>query len=166
VDALEALTGRSDVRYATFTPWAHVVNVTPLLRRDKAWCPRCLAEWHRTGSVLYEPLVWAVEVVERCTHHGVPLVSQCPFTDCQARCSPVSERSHPGYCGVCARWLGTDHEDREVFQTGDADLADVVAWFVAHSVDAPRRLDRRLTRPVTTWHACRTLMKQLGDKRP
>ncbi len=60
VDALEDLTGRVDLRYMTFVPWARVVNVTPLLRRDKAWCPRCYAEWRRAGHAIYEPLLWAV----------------------------------------------------------------------------------------------------------
>jgi hypothetical protein len=160
VAALEHLTARCDLRYLTFTPWARYLNVTPLLRREKAWCPRCYQEQKRLGSVFYEHLLWAVRFVERCHVHNVPLVSECPFEDCRASSSPLATRSRPGHCSLCGRWVGRDKADDAASDVAD-DAGVVVAQLVEHAGDGPERVVTAWSRPATGWAAWQLLAGQL-----
>lgn len=162
--ALEDLTGRGDLRYLTFTPWARFLYATPMLRRDKAWCPCCYDECRRFGRVVYEPLLWTVERVERCPRHGVALVSECPFEDCRARSSPLSARSRPAYCGACGRWLG-DGERSAAAPEHATDAEAIVELLIEHGRDGPDRLEPECTRPATGWSAWQTLAQRLRSLR-
>jgi TniQ len=162
VVALEALTGRGDLRYLTFVSWSQALNVTPMLRRGKAWCPRCYAEWRRSGQVFYEPLLWMVRAVSSCRVHDVSLATECPFPDCRAQSSPLSARPRPGYCNVCHRWLGSDTTGRspqDRAEMGDAD--HVVGLLIAHATDGPSRVVVPWTRPATGWSAWHAIAHQL-----
>jgi hypothetical protein len=161
VQALEDLTGRGDLRYLTFMPWAQVINATPMLRREKAWCPHCYAEWQRRGETVYEPLLWTITRVERCLRHGTALASECPFPACRAQSSPLSSRSRPGFCGMCGEWLGTDATTSggPVQVAGGA--ARIVALVIEHAVDAPGQVVRHGRRPVRDWQGWEALASQL-----
>lgn len=77
VQALEALTLRSDLRYSTMLTWANVIADGGLLRAIKAWCPTCYKEWKAAGQKIYEPLIWALDVVKVCNRHHQTLQTQC-----------------------------------------------------------------------------------------
>lgn len=57
VAAMSALTGRLDLRYLTLLPWAQVISKRGLLRRHRAWCPKCYQQWHDNHTSVYEPLL-------------------------------------------------------------------------------------------------------------
>jgi hypothetical protein len=162
VAALEYLTARSDLRYLTFTPWAGCLNVTPSLRREKAWCPQCYQEQQRSGKVVYEHLLWTVRFVARCPVHNLALISACPFEDCRALSSPLSARSRPGYCSRCGRWLGRVRVDDAASDFGD-DGGAVVARFVEQAAVGPERVVPAWSRPATSWAAWQLLAAQLGN---
>src|SRR5712691_1599215 len=63
VRALEALTLRQDLRFLTYLPWKQVLAEIGLLRRTRAWCPRCFDEWFCEGREVYEPLLWRLNAV-------------------------------------------------------------------------------------------------------
>jgi hypothetical protein len=164
--ALEDLTGRRDLRYLTFVPWAQVINATPMLRHEKAWCSRCYAEWRHRGETVYEPLLWTIQMVERCPRHGTPLVSECPLPGCSAWSSPLSPRARPGICGVCGAWRGTDLKKTKC----RSEVHDRVAWtvglFIEHAVDGPCRVIPHGGRPVTSWEGWQILARQLEVQSP
>jgi len=103
--ALEALTLRNDLRFLTMLTWAEVISRTGLLRRSRAWCPTCYYEWRYTDKVIYEPLLWSLDVVKICPHHHQRLLENCPH--CQKQLSTLAGSSRPGYCSKCVKWLGS-----------------------------------------------------------
>jgi TniQ len=106
VEALEKLTLRTHLQGTTMLPWADVFSQRGLLRPYRAWCPKCYAEWREAGSIVYEPLIWAIDLVKVCPVHNVYLSHICQYEDCQ-KCLPViSKTSYPGHCSYCGRWLG------------------------------------------------------------
>ncbi len=105
VKALEALTIRSDLRFLTMLSWTEVTSKIGLLRRHRAWCPTCYEEWRMNGKVVYEPLLWAIEVVNICPQHYQRLMDRCPH--CQQQLFVIAELSRPGYCSKCGEWLGS-----------------------------------------------------------
>jgi transcriptional regulator with XRE-family HTH domain len=128
VQALETLTGRRDLLYLTLLPWAVGLSSHGLLRRNRAWCPDCYAAWQQTGQTIYEPLLWALEVVKSCPQHQRWLSDRCPHTHCRQVAPILAPGSRPGYCPRCAGWLGsepgTDRARREVL------APDQLAWQV------------------------------------
>ena len=161
VAALEELTGRHDLRYLTFVPWAEVLHATPMLRHYKAWCRWCYAEWQEAQCVVYEPLVWAVQGVESCIHHGVALAMACPYADCRAQSSPLSARTLPGYCDACRRWLGSSPRDGVPDVRLPQELEAIAGLFIEHADDGPGRVTRERSSPVTGWRAWRILARKL-----
>lgn len=108
VMALEALTLRNDLRGLTMLTWASVLPSKGLLRSVRAWCPTCYQEWRAAGQVIYEPLIWALDVVRICPRHHRHLLFLCPH--CQQQLPLLSWRSVPGYCSKCHRCLGVSTE--------------------------------------------------------
>ena len=107
VRVLERLTGRQDLRFLTWLPWAEVLDHRHLIRATRAWCPACHAEWRNRGSVVYEPLLWAVASVRCCPLHGTPLADRCYSPECGEKGHQwLGARARPGYCVRCRRWLG------------------------------------------------------------
>jgi len=105
VQALETLTARTGLRFLTMSTYANVLSAWGLLRSSRAWCAHCYEEWRQTGQCLYDPLLWAIGVVEICPRHGQPLTVECPHDGCQAE--PVlAPYAVPGYCSQCGGWLG------------------------------------------------------------
>ena len=106
VEALEKLTLRNDLRLLTLLSCAEIFPSHGLLRNRKAWCPTCYQDWLMSEQIVYDPLVWTIEVVKVCSHHYRPLRFHCPH--CQQQLLLLDWRSRPGYCSHCDGWLGTD----------------------------------------------------------
>lgn len=105
VRALETLTGSSALRFLTMLTWAAVLPPRELIRRFRAWCPACYQHWYDAGQVVYDPLLWSIEVVTICPLHQQLLQSHCPH--CHASLTALSYHSRPGYCSKCRQWLGS-----------------------------------------------------------
>jgi len=106
VQALEALTGRRNLRFLTLLSWTDVLPIHQLQKPSRAWCPICFEEWRKDGRVTYDPLVWTLAPVTFCPKHLRPLLVACPFPDCRRPSPWLSSRSRPGCCARCGRWLG------------------------------------------------------------
>lgn len=106
VQVLQALAMRQDLAQLTMLPWANALPSRGLLRRTRAWCPACYEEWRGAGQIVYEPLLWALEVVTVCPRHNRPLQTSCPHEECRQSLRVLDAYSRPGYCSHCGRWLG------------------------------------------------------------
>ncbi len=120
--------------------WADVLSPKGLVRRAQAWCPLCYEEWKRDGAVVYNPLLWSLEVVSRCPLHHTPLHQRCPHEGCNRLIPLLAPGSRPGYCSHCGRWLGCqcaknpisaatllDHDDTEWQHWVAARVAELIA---------------------------------------
>ncbi|TFI50804.1 hypothetical protein BLD44_029645 [Mastigocladus laminosus UU774] len=106
VGAMSALTGRLDLRYLTLLPWAQVISKRGLLRRHRAWCPKCYQQWHDNHTSVYEPLLWSINTAQVCPYHHQPLQEQCPY--CHQQQLTISGDSRTGHCNKCGKWLGNN----------------------------------------------------------
>ena len=106
VNILGKLTARGDLRALTLLPWQRLLTSGGILRRRRAWCPRCLQEWRHHATPIYECLAWAFTPVTVCPVHDILLEQNCPH--CRHRMLFLSAHAHPGFCARCNRWLG-DH---------------------------------------------------------
>ncbi len=104
VEILEALTKRSDLQFLTMLPWAEVLPFRGLIRRNLAWCSSCYEEWKDADKIIYEPLIWALDVVTVCDKHQQKLDFRCPH--CEYTLPFLGAKSQPGYCAKCGNWLG------------------------------------------------------------
>jgi hypothetical protein len=104
VQALETLTQRENLHFLTLLTWGDVLSSKGLLRESRAWCPICYDCWDITEQTVYEPLIWALDVVTVCPLHHYPLETQCP--SCHKNNWLLEWRSRPGYCTKCGKWLG------------------------------------------------------------
>jgi hypothetical protein len=104
VEVLERLTLRCDLRLTTMLPWAGVISVKGLIRRERAWCPACYDECVANGVELYDQLIWAIQSVTACTKHKQPLNLICPL--CGRGQRLLSHDLRPGFCARCQSWLG------------------------------------------------------------
>ncbi len=133
VQVLERLTLRRDLRFLTMLSWVDVLSPRELLRRTRAWCPVCYEERRRTGQVVYEPLLFALEVVSVCPSHRLQLHLRCPYQDCGSPQPPLAPRFQPGYCVRCDRWLGCSSQSEDsqvVLRDGEW----VQQWWVGNAV--------------------------------
>ena len=108
VRILESLTLRNDLRWLTLLPWTDVLSNRGLLRSTRAWCPECYTTWQTEERTVYEPLLWALQVVDICPQHRRRLCLQCPI--CQQPLPLLNSRTRPGYCSKCGSWLGASLE--------------------------------------------------------
>jgi len=106
VQELEKLTLRKDLHYLTLLTWTEVLYIRGLIRSTRAWCPLCYEEWHISGQLVYDPLIWSLLPVTACTSHHIHLSQFCPHEDCHRKLPGLAWRSRPGYCSYCHRWLG------------------------------------------------------------
>ncbi len=106
VRVTEELTLYSDLHILTMLSWSNVLSPKALLRRSHAWCPFCYEEWRANKQIIYDPLLWSLEVVTICPHHNTSLLLQCPYADCKRSVQVLAPRARSGYCSHCSRWLG------------------------------------------------------------
>ncbi len=121
---LEQLTGRTDLRYLTLLWWIGNLHSRKLLRTKPAWCPFCYAEWKENGSVIYQPLVWMLQVIQICTKHKRQLEDRC--SHCGKDQSTIAVKTLPGYCTQCKMWLGLSFGLNE--QKIDKDMIESQLW--------------------------------------
>jgi AraC-like DNA-binding protein len=110
IKALANVTKRDDLRSLTLISFADVLSNIGLLRGTKAWCPLCYYEWEQSGQIVYEPLIWAFDLVTICPRHHLPLLLLCPH--CQTKIPFLTWLSRPGYCSKCFKWLGNSHSNQ------------------------------------------------------
>jgi hypothetical protein len=103
-DAMQRLTGRSDLAALTMIRWRSVLAATGMVRSCQAWCPVCFEEWRIKRKLLYEPLLWSLKETELCVDHFVPLETHCP--KCRRTHVPLTWYSTLGFCPWCQSWLG------------------------------------------------------------
>jgi AraC-like DNA-binding protein len=113
IDVLERLTFRDDVCFLTMYPWRHGLSYHKLLRHHLAWCPKCYQEWQPSEQSIYNPLLWALDVVQICPRHRQVLCQRCPYADCHKRLPLVNNQVKLGYCPHCGRWLGIGSQNAE-----------------------------------------------------
>jgi hypothetical protein len=79
VDLLEAATGCSGLNAMTFLALsgATAIHTHGTVKTRRAWCPVCLRDALKSGSVIYERLNWIARVTERCIDHGIRLEDRC-----------------------------------------------------------------------------------------
>jgi len=104
VEVLEMLTQRQELRHMTVLPWQRLFWLKNLFGFQQLWCPACYQEWRDTESALYEPLLWAFEVVEVCPRHQRYLQTWCLYCGCSQPFLKLNAK--PGYCSECGAWLG------------------------------------------------------------
>jgi len=103
VKIFERLTRWPNLDALTLLPLRHLLSNMFLLKRRRAWCPKCY-EADREAGTVYERLVWTIRGVTVCPIHAAPLEERCPF--CDKALPPLAAHSRPGYCSSCGRWLG------------------------------------------------------------
>jgi hypothetical protein len=112
IDVMERNTMLSDMEGLSLHRWRAVLSSSSLVRECRAWCPYCLQSWldARLGgdkdAVVFEPLLWAVEVVTLCPVHLRPLQTVCPNAKCNRRVPLLTSKSRVGVCSSCGAWLG------------------------------------------------------------
>jgi hypothetical protein len=111
VSAIERFTLRDNLRVLTLLPFASLLNTPHLMRRERAWCPRCYESSAAQGREVYEQLVWCLQCVEICSLHTLPLETSCAACDRKLR--PVCAVSRPGFCSRCRQWLGIPRRSLE-----------------------------------------------------
>ncbi len=131
-DTLGQLTMRSDLQTLTGNLWASNLPTRGFLRATPAWCSTCIHEWRESGLPIYQPLVWMLQVVTICPQHRRRLEEQCPH--CQKSQSVLAvNRTPPGNCTQCQRWLGTPSV-AEAPDEIDDELFDWQQW-VLHAIE-------------------------------
>lgn len=104
IDALEMATLQKELRFLTLSLFEGVFSRQGASRHSRAWCPRCYDEWRTRGAIVYEPLLWSIDLVVLCTRHLVPLAGECPH--CRRASKPLAVYFRPGHCSHCQHWLG------------------------------------------------------------
>src|SRR5258708_31310778 len=104
---LELLTCLTSLRSSTLLKYRNVLPYRGLIRKVHAWCPECYEEWRCGGQTIYDPLIWAIDVVEVCAKHKRKLLMSCPFPNCGKSFLAISPHAQIGFCPFCNRWLGT-----------------------------------------------------------
>lgn len=106
VNVVGTLTARGDLRALTLLPWQSLLGCGGILRRHRAWCPRCFQEWRQSATPVYECLLWLLTPVTTCPIHEVLLEQRCPH--CRRSMYILSAHARPGFCARCHHWLGDD----------------------------------------------------------
>jgi hypothetical protein len=103
LEKLEGLTGRSDLRLATFWAMSHILSPSSgRIYRDgcRRWCPKCYEDW---DSNSYEPLIWGVDLLACCPVHGCSFEHQC--SGCGAVQKNVVDLNRRRQCHACGAYL-------------------------------------------------------------
>lgn len=122
---LDFLTGQDELKFLTMLPWSAVFTPRDLLRHSKAWCQICYSLWREHNTPIYDPLLWAIKLVQICPIHHIALCCRCPHDRCRKEVPVVSPLSQPGYCGTCQGWLGYSPDRRGSVHTNPVDPVQV-----------------------------------------
>ena len=123
VDALQAGTMQTDLRFLTLLSFADLLWPLAVFRRRRAWCGECYENDRANGKPVHERLIWALRAATVCPQHRKALQEVCP--NCSRRSKPITAFSRPGYCSQCQSWLGgcdsvVDHLHRSDFEIWSA----------------------------------------------
>ncbi|WP_432264763.1 TniQ family protein [Candidatus Methylomirabilis limnetica] len=147
IEALEAATLRRDLSALTLLPFAGGVTAPFLVRKVRAWCPRCYQERREANSDVYDSLLWALRVVTVCPRHQQQLVTTCPHCDREQH--PLAAYSYPGSCSRCRRWLGLQQDTSGADGATRQEVVEYQFWvantlgeFLATALRLPSRLPR------------------------
>src|SRR5579871_1221798 len=166
--ALERVTQWPALERLTLRPWAAALPTHGLLRRTRAWCAACYAQWRQRGAVLYEPLQWHLGAVTVCAQHRQVLTERCPQAGCRRPQPPLDSRAQAGHCAFCGAWLGAS-EPPAAPTAADLDWAVWVAQAVGtlltaggagaapHRTEVGRRLAARIDEQGGRTHCARVL---------
>jgi len=151
VSAIERFTLRDNLRLLTLLPFASVLDTASLMRRTRAWCPRCYQSSAAQGQEVYEQLVWCLQCVEICPLHKVSLQTSCPV--CHRELRPVCAVSRPGFCSRCREWLGTPRCSQEEVLPTDYQIwvAQELGKLLVIALDA-KRVRRENIRKVLAYY--------------
>ncbi|PSB31005.1 TniQ family protein [Stenomitos frigidus] len=145
--ALERLTGQKKLHLLTLAPWSELMPSRRLLRRIRSWCPLCYETWHTTKQMIYEPLLWSLDVVKVCPLHRCFLHETC--LHCHQKNLPLAWYSRPGYCSKCQAWLGLSPSDSTGNLKSPSDNELKALLWIADSVGDLLASTPRLTSPIT-----------------
>lgn len=104
IEILEQLTLQQELRCLTLIPWHQFFSLQGLFRTQLLWCPACYQEWRDSESIVYEPLLWAFELVEVCPRHQRYLQTWCLY--CHSPQPFLKLKAKLGFCSECGAWLG------------------------------------------------------------
>lgn len=104
VTALEELTLRQDLRYLTLLPLQSLLSLRHVFHTEQLWCPGCYQESRDLKAFFYEPLLWALDIVNVCPRHQCYLQLWC--SNCRSLQPFLNLQGQRGYCCVCRNWLG------------------------------------------------------------
>jgi DNA-binding XRE family transcriptional regulator len=146
--ALERLTGQQNLHLLTLVPWSELMPSRRLLRRNRSWCPHCYDNWSTSQHLIYEPLLWFLDVVKVCPLHRCLLHETCPH--CHQKSLPLAWHSRPGYCSKCQEWFGSSPfcesvNNLEIFPEGEL---EALVW-IANSVGDLLASTPHLASPIT-----------------
>lgn len=93
----------NEIQFTSLLPLRNVISSLHLLRQERFWCPACLDDDVKKNRIVYERLIWHLEINEICSIHQTRLFSICPYC---SHTSMYRDSSPYGYCSYCQKWLG------------------------------------------------------------
>jgi AraC-like DNA-binding protein len=120
ISALERVTQQENLRFMTMSPFDGALSPFRMAHKGRTWCPRCFEDRLATGGIIYEPLLWTIDIVTICHLHRQPLEKNCP--SCGRESKYLTAYIRPGYCAHCRAWLGSAARQPE-FSGPDTNLA-------------------------------------------
>lgn len=139
VDLLEVATGCSGLRAMTFLALSGITTAHThgTVKAHRTWCPVCLRDAMKSGSIIYEKLYWIASVMERCVEHRIQLEDRC--YNCYSLQRAWRGANGMGHCFNCAACLVSPEKNwirRPNPGFGETDVVNLVARMSA-SPDIP-----------------------------
>jgi len=106
IEIFQRATFREDINATTLSAWKGKISSHGLLKKHLAWCSICFHEQLIKSKIVYEKLIWAIDVNNFCHIHWTELSEVCPY--CKCKMNVLTGRSRPGFCSKCLRWLGAE----------------------------------------------------------
>ncbi|MBE7114038.1 TniQ family protein [Bacillus paranthracis] len=106
VQGLEYMTCNKNLKLLTMLTFEYILHSKGIFKETRAWCPDCYNEMFNAHGEVYDPLIWFFEQVNFCPKHNRPLLTKCPYIDCQSKQRTFNRYSNV-HCQKCNRWLGT-----------------------------------------------------------
>jgi hypothetical protein len=126
--ALEVLTSVEKIKHLSFFQLKAVLTNQSLIKVCKAWCPLCLDVWRKEKRTIYEPLIWAVKVVNICLIHSIYLENKC--RNCSTHIYFLERTIRIGFCPKCNTWLGRQSE-KDINKCSETDF-DWQKWVISN----------------------------------
>lgn len=105
VTIMNKLCGREDIESLTLIKYKNVLNHNKLLKKNKSWCPYCIADMK---EIQFEKLIWCITPVDICHIHSTKLEDTC--RKCGANQKHLKFKTLNGFCQKCFQWLGCNEK--------------------------------------------------------